>query len=100
MIITINDKIVIKELDRFLHDNFLIKDLGHFKYFLGVEVAYSKQGIVISQRIYTLNILKDASMIEAKPTKFSMEQNQKLTLSNSELLKDLSQYRRLIGHLI
>jgi hypothetical protein len=42
MIITKNDKTLIKELDRFLHDNFRIKDLSHFKYFLGVEVAYSK----------------------------------------------------------
>jgi hypothetical protein len=39
-------------------------------------------------------------MIEAKPTKFLIEQNQRLTLTNSELLKDPSQYRRLIGHLI
>jgi hypothetical protein len=42
MIITKNDKTLIKELDRFLHDNFRIKDLSHFKYFLRVEVAYSK----------------------------------------------------------
>jgi hypothetical protein len=39
-------------------------------------------------------------MIEAKPTKFSMEQNQRLAFLNGKLLKDPSQYRRLIGHLI
>ncbi|BBH03528.1 RmlC-like cupins superfamily protein [Prunus dulcis] len=100
MIITGNDNTAIEELKRFLHNNFRIKDLGHLKYFLGVEVAYSKQGIAISQRKYTLDILEDAGMIGAKPTKFPMEQNQRLTPSDGELLKDPSQYRRLIGRLI
>ncbi|XP_020410147.1 uncharacterized protein LOC109946498 [Prunus persica] len=100
MIITGNDNTAIEELKRFLHNNFWIKDLVHLKYFLGVEVAYSKQGIAISQRKYTSDILEDAGMIGAKPTKFPMEQNQRLTPSDGELLKDPSQYRRLIGRLI
>lgn len=42
MIITGNDNAIVEELKRFLHNNFRIKDLGHLKYFLGIEVAYSK----------------------------------------------------------
>jgi hypothetical protein len=73
MIITGNDNATVEELKRFLHNNFRIKDLGHLKCFLGIEVAYSKQSIVISQRKYTLDTLKDACMIGAKPTKIPME---------------------------
>lgn len=37
---------------------FEIKDLGKLKYFLGVEVAYSKQNIFIFQRKYVHDLLK------------------------------------------
>jgi len=90
MIITGNDTATVGKLKRFLHNHFRIKDLGNLKYFLGIEVAYSKQGIAISQRKYTLDILKDAGMIGSRPTKIPMEQNQRLTPSEGELLKDPS----------
>jgi len=100
MIITGNDTATVGKLKRFLHNHFRIKDLGNLKYFLEIEVAYSKQGIVISQRKYSLDILKDAGMIGAIPTKISMEQNQRLIPSKGELLKDPSPYRRLVGRLL
>lgn len=52
MIITGNDPTAIQQLKDFLHHQFRIKDLGLLKYFLGIEVARSKEGISISQRVY------------------------------------------------
>ena len=100
MIITGNDTATVGKLKRFLHNHFRIKDLGNLKYFLGIEVAYSKQGIAISQCKYTLDILKDASMIGSRPNKISMEQNQRLTPLEGELLNEPSLYRRFVGHLL
>jgi hypothetical protein len=46
MIITWNNN-TIKELKKFLHNKFWIKELSHLKYFK-IKIAYSKQGIAIS----------------------------------------------------
>ena len=94
-----NDLTIISALKLFLHSHFRIKDLGHLKYFLGFEICRSKKGISISQRKYTLDILKDGGLLGAKPVNFPMEQNIKLP-DKGALLRDLSPYRRLVGRLI
>jgi hypothetical protein len=92
ILITGNDVNAISTLKQFLHSRFRIKDLGNLKYFLGIEVSRSKKGISISQRKYTLEILKDSGLSGSKPVNFPMEQNVKLS-DSGELLKDPSQYR-------
>lgn len=99
ILITGNDVNAISALKQFLHNHFRIKDLGNLKYFLGIEVSRSKKGISISQRKYTLEILKDSGLSSSKPVNFPMEQNVKLS-DSGELLKDPSQYRRFVGRLI
>ncbi|KAA0062422.1 Cysteine-rich RLK (RECEPTOR-like protein kinase) 8 [Cucumis melo var. makuwa] len=42
-----------------MRDEFEIKDLGNLKYFLGMEVAISKEGISVPQRKYTLDLLTE-----------------------------------------
>ena len=43
------------------------QDLGTLKYFLGVEVMRSKQGILLSQRKYVLDLLSEIGKLGAKP---------------------------------
>lgn len=44
IIVTGNDSLGITNLKHLLHTNFQIKDLGHLKYFLGIELARSSKG--------------------------------------------------------
>ena len=78
ILITGNDPIAISSLKQFLHNRFRIKDLGDLKLFLGIEASLSKKGIFISQRKYTLEIIKDGANLGVKPVDFPMEQNTKL----------------------
>lgn len=100
ILITGNDLTTINELKSFLNTKFRIKDLGDLKYFLGIEVAHSKQGIFISQRKYMLDILSDVGFLGSRPTNFPMEQNLKLLPDDGDPLDDPVKYKRLVGRLI
>jgi len=49
MVITGNDSEKIASLQKILATEFELKDLGNLKYFLGIEVARSNQGISMSK---------------------------------------------------
>jgi hypothetical protein len=100
IILASNDSQAISQLTVCLNNQFKLKDLGPLKFFLGLEVARSAQGIYVSQRKYTLEILDDCGLLASKPARFPMESNLKLSQSNGVLLEDPSVFRRLIGRLL
>ena len=76
------------------------KELGNLSYFIGKEVARLKQGLVISQRKYVLNLLKETGMIGCKPMNTPIDPNHKLGSDVHENLVDKGRYKRLGGKLI
>ncbi|RVX19573.1 Retrovirus-related Pol polyprotein from transposon RE1 [Vitis vinifera] len=78
---------------------FRTKDLGKLKYFLGIEIAQSISGVVLSQRKYALDILEKTGMLDRKLIDTLMDPNVKLVSGQGEPLGDLGRYRRLIGKL-
>ncbi|RVW62156.1 Retrovirus-related Pol polyprotein from transposon RE1 [Vitis vinifera] len=52
----------------------------------GIEVARSAKGIVLSQRKYALDVLKDSGFSGSKPVGFPMESSLKLTANDSSPL--------------
>ncbi|RDX62578.1 Copia protein, partial [Mucuna pruriens] len=70
-------------------------NLDHVKYFLGIEFAQSKEGIVISQRKHALDILQETSMSNCKLVGSPMDPNMKLMVKQGEPYSDPERYRRL-----
>jgi len=62
-----------------LDKTFKIQDLGDLRYFLGLEVARSKKGIMMNLRKYTLELLTDASLLAYKPVITPMDNLVKLS---------------------
>ncbi|KAL2228987.1 UNVERIFIED_CONTAM: Retrovirus-related Pol polyprotein from transposon RE1, partial [Sesamum indicum] len=52
----------IMKIKDYLDDLFTVKHLGNAKYFLGLELAYSENGLIITHHKYTQDIIKDTRM--------------------------------------
>lgn len=63
----------IEHLKGLLAKEFEVKDLGQLKYFLGMEIARTKNGIYASQRKYTLDFLQETGMLGCKAANTPIE---------------------------
>ena len=83
-----------------LSRQFEMKDLGQLKSVLGIEVAYSKEGISLSQHKYTLDLLQETGQLGCKPTTTPLDVNVKFGKGDNGAAIDKTFYQRLIGKLI
>ncbi|RVX03568.1 Retrovirus-related Pol polyprotein from transposon RE1 [Vitis vinifera] len=100
IILSGNDMGELQKLKKYLSEEFEVKDLGNLKYFLGMEVARSRKGIVVSQRKYILDLLKETGMLGCKPIDTPMDSQKKLGIEKESTPVDRGRYQRLVGRLI
>ncbi|RVW29045.1 Retrovirus-related Pol polyprotein from transposon RE1 [Vitis vinifera] len=100
IMVTGNDEREKHEVKHRLAIGFKIKELGKLKYFLSIEVAYSAQGIFISQQKYVTDLLAEIGKIGCKPVSTLMDPNHKLEEAKEEPVVDKRMYQRLVGRLI
>ena len=72
VLITSDNVQAVADLKVLLDKQFKLRDLGDLKFFLGLEVARSKEGINLCQWKYALEVLSDASLLDCKPAKTPM----------------------------
>lgn len=108
LLINGNDAQLIQATKYSLQRNFQIKDLGELKYFLAIEFARNKDGIMMHQRKYTLEIISNLGLVGSRPQGTPLEPNVKLTSLDydqhigrtGDQLRDPSAYHQLIGRLL
>ncbi|WZY94099.1 hypothetical protein YC2023_066428 [Brassica napus] len=104
LIITGSDKAGIQATKEFLKSVFDIKDLGEMKYFLGIEICRSKEGLFMSQRKYTMDMLKETDVLGGKIAKTPLEEGYKVLregeVEEKQLFEDPKLYRKMVGKLI
>ena len=87
IVITGSDQDGIRKLQHHLFNHFQPKDLGKLKYFLGIEIAQSNSGVVMSQWKYALHILEEINMLDYKPIDTPMGSNVKLVPGQGKLTR-------------
>ncbi|XP_021846221.1 uncharacterized mitochondrial protein AtMg00810-like [Spinacia oleracea] len=78
----------------FLSSQFHMKDMGELRCFLGIEVDRTEDGIFLSQKKYTLDLLEEYGLSHYKAN------HQKLAADVGESLPHPEVYQQLVGKLI
>nr|GEU34308.1 hypothetical protein [Tanacetum cinerariifolium] len=89
-----------KKLTSFLLSLNFEQSKADYSLFTYQKAAKTSDGLVLSQRKYILDILKDSGMLGCWPSAFPFEQGTKLDKGEEEARVDATQYRRLVGRLL
>ena len=77
-----------------------MKDLGPLRYFLGIEVAYSPRGYLLSQSKYIADILKQAKLIDNMIVDTPIEVNAKYSSYDGVPLSDPTLFCTIVRSLV
>lgn len=99
IVITLSHPSAIDKLITDLSNAFPIKDLGPLSYFLGLEIDYLSDGLLLTQRKYIKDLLIRSKMLQAKPMPSPMAASLKLSNFNSSTFDDLIVFCSIVGAL-
>ena len=100
LIIVGDSDVEIDHVKGLLKQEFEMKDLGELRYFLGIEVIRTSEGIWLSQRQYALDMLSKYGMADCKPISMPLDVNAKMSAHMGDVLENATMYRKIVGSLI
>ncbi|KAJ0431334.1 putative RNA-directed DNA polymerase [Helianthus annuus] len=100
LIITGDVEEEINQLKANLCVRFKMKDLGRLSHFLGLELTYVGDSLLLHQTKYASDLLSKFKMAACKPAATPIECNPKLYVEQGRELEDPTEYRKLVGSLI
>ncbi|KAL0449326.1 UNVERIFIED_CONTAM: Retrovirus-related Pol polyprotein from transposon RE1 [Sesamum latifolium] len=107
LLVYVNDVLIagaseelILEVKAYLDSLFTIEDIGVAKYFLGLEIARSSQGIPVIQSKYVKDMLTDVGLLGAKSATTPLPIGIKFTSEAGHMLSNPEPYRRLVRKLL
>jgi hypothetical protein len=77
-----------------------MSDLGPLRYFLGIEISSTPEGIFLSQKKYIQDLLDQTSLTDHRIAETLMELNVHLTPTNGEPLEGPTHYHHIIESLV
>lgn len=99
IILTGDDISAIEALKAHLHQVSSIKDLRDLHYFLDMEISLVQQGIIMTHKKFTKELLASSSFDLSKQAKNPLSAHVKLTSNSGEYYYDPARYRSLVGKL-
>jgi len=93
-----NSPAEIATLKVFLDDKFKTKDLSELNYFLGMEICKVSSGLILTQRKFAMDLLKEFQCDTLLATTCPLGPLSK-THSTDDSLADATTYRKLVGKL-
>jgi len=100
MVIAGNDTQKILKLKQQLSSQFHMKDLGESRYFLGLEIVRTAQGLFVSQKKYVQDLIHEFDLVHSTPVKLPLDTQLKLDANTGIILSEPDKYRRLVGKLL
>ena len=99
IILTGNDEHLIKEVKKALLSEFDMKDLGDLHFFLGLEIKYTSEGIMLSQQKYARDLIHKAGLDSCNSHITPCQSGVKLLKDSGTPLapSDIPYYRSLVG---
>jgi hypothetical protein len=98
IVLTASSAGFLKHIIAALQREFAMTDMGQLHHFLGISMTRSTDGLFLSQRQYTQDILEHAGMSACKPCSTPVDLHSKLS-ADGPPVADSTQYRSLAGAL-